>query len=142
MITRDMVSQMNEWLRRDPNFDGRERRCIRGLANVYETSLVRSSKDCTPLLEPHRDNVNDADVTLVIGITPTSEYRGAVLYVSNLAKEGKVWFEREGTPSRKSVQSIDLSKGVCVILKNNVEHYVSALQSGKRGSLVFHMTPK
>ena len=142
MISPEMISQMNQWLSRDPDYDGIERRCVRGLANFYGTTLVRSSKDCDPLLKPHRDNVNDADATLVIGITPTTEYRGAVLYVSNIAKEGKIWFEREGVPSRKSVQSIDMCKGVCVILKNNAEHYVSALQSGKRGSLVFHMSPK
>ena len=119
--------------------DHEERRCIRALANVYETSLTRSSKDCKPLLKVHRDNVNDADLTLVIGVTPTSHYRGSMLYVSTNAKDGRIWFNTDDSPCRKSVQGIDLCKGVCVILKNNCEHYVSALQSGKRFSLVFHM---
>ena len=142
MITTPMEIQLNHWLKRCPRSDYLERRCIRALANVYDTSLHRSSKDCKPLLKVHRDNVNDADLTLVVGITPTCEYRGSMLYVSNVVKDGRVWFNKEGSPSRKSVQGIDMCKGVCVVLKNNPEHYVSTLQSGKRGSLVFHMKVK
>ena len=142
MVSPAIESQLNEWLSRCPHSDLNRRRCIRALANVYQTSLQRSSKDCKPLLEPHRDNVNEADITLVIGFTPTTEYRGSVLYVSSHVKEGKLWFEKEDTPSRKSVQAVDMCRGVCVVLRNNVEHYVSTLQSGKRISLVFHMTPQ
>ena len=94
-----------------------------------------------PLLKPHRDDVNKADVSIVLGISERSEYRGALLYVSTNTK-GKVWFEREGVPSRKGVVSVDVHKGLCVILRDKVEHFVSALQSGKRMSLVFHMTKK
>jgi hypothetical protein len=142
LVSEAMLVQLNDWLKRSANYDGKERRCIRALANHYETKLERSSKECKPLLLPHRDNVNDADVSIVLGVTPQSEYRGALLYVSN-ERDGKVWFNIAGiSPSRKSVGGIDLHKGVCAILKNNVEHYVSALQSGSRGSLVFHMTPK
>ena len=142
LLRPDMVSKLNEWLSFCSHDDKRKRRCVRALANWYETTLHRSSKDCKPLLEPHRDNVNNADLTIVLGITPTSEYRGAALYVSKIAKHGKIWFEKEGIPSRKSVESVDLCRGVCVILRNNAEHYVSTLQSGKRASLVFHMTPE
>ena len=57
--------------------------------------------------------------------------------------DGKVWYNKAGcSPSRKSVIGIDVCEGVCVILNNNVEHYVSALQNGKRGSMVFHMSPQ
>jgi hypothetical protein len=142
LLTDEMNSQLNEWLKFSPNYDGRERKCIRALANHYETTLRRRSKDCKPLLLPHRDNVNDADATIVLGITPTCEYCGAMLYVSK-ERDGKVWYNKVGlSPSRKGVIGVDVSKGVGVILINNVEHYVSALQSGRRGSLVFHMTPK
>ena len=103
LLRPDMVSKLNEWLSFCSHDDKRKRRCVRALANWYETTLHRSSKDCKPLLEPHRDNVNSADLTIVLGITPTSEYRGAALYVSKIAKHGKIWFEKEGIPSRKSV---------------------------------------
>ena len=142
LITPAMDLQLNEWLRRCPDSDGLDRRCVRALANIYETTLHRSSKDCSPLLEVHRDNVNDADLTLVVGVTPKNKYRGAFLYVSTVVKDGRVWFNKDGNPSRKSVQSVDLYNGVCAILKNNAEHYVSALQSGQRQSLVFHMKLK
>jgi hypothetical protein len=69
-------------------------------------------------------------------------YRGSMLYVSTIEKDGRVWFNAEGEPSRRSVQGIDVCAGVCVILKNNCEHYVGTLQSGKRSSLVFHMKRK
>jgi hypothetical protein len=73
-----------------PNCDGRERKCIRALANHYETTSQRRSTDCKPLMKPHRDNVNDADITFVLGITPTSDYCGAMLYVSK-ERDGKFW---------------------------------------------------
>jgi hypothetical protein len=142
MLTPSIITQLNEWLARLPCYDGVHRRCIRALANYYETSLQRSSKACEPLLEVHRDNVNDADLTIVLGVTDTSSYCGSMLYVSKIAKDGRVWFNKDGSPSRKSVQGVDVCKGVCVVIKNNVEHYVSALQSGNRSSLVFHMKPE
>ena len=141
LLIPSMTAQLNEWLTRVPLYDGRERRCVRALANYYHTSLVRSSKDCEPLLKVHRDNVNDADLSIVLGVTDTSSYRGSMLYVSKISKDGRVWFNKDGSPSRTSVDGIDVCKGVCVILMNNVEHYVSALQSGTRSSLVFHMKP-
>ena len=92
-------------------------------------------------MKPHRDNVNDADISFVLGITPTSDYCGAMLYVSK-ERDGKIWYNKVGSsPSRKGVIGVDVSKGVGVILLNNVEHYVSALQNGRRWSLVFHMSP-
>ena len=48
--------------------------------------------------------------------------------------------EKKEVPSRKGVARVDMHNGVCVILRNKVEHFVSALQSGKMGSLVFHMS--
>ena len=142
LLTESMNDQLNIWLKMSTKDDGKKRRCIRALANHYETSLQRPSKDCKPLLLPHRDYVNDADISIVVGITPRSQYRGALLYVSN-ERDGKVWYNKAGcSPSRKSVIGIDVCEGVCVILNNNVEHYVSALQNGKRGSMVFHMSPQ
>jgi len=142
-LTDEMNSQLNDWLKLSPNYDGRERKCIRALANHYETTSRRRSTDCKPLMKPHRDNVNDADISFVLGITPTSDYCGAMLYVSK-ERDGKIWYNKvgsESSPSRKGVIGVDVSKGVGVILLNNVEHYVSALQNGRRGSLVFHMSP-
>jgi hypothetical protein len=64
------------------------------------------------------------------------------MYVSK-ERDDKIWYNKLGSsPGREGVIGVDVSKGVGVILINNVEHYVSALQSGRRGSLVFHMTPK
>ena len=79
MIYIPMESQLNEWLLRSPTSDKLERRCVRALANLYDTSLNRSSKDCKPIMEVHRDNVNNADLTIMLGITPTSQYWGAML---------------------------------------------------------------
>ena len=136
-----MQFQLQQWPKLAPQFDGVPRRCYRALANHFETSVQLSSKKSLfhPLMKPHRDDVNDADISIVLGITPRSEFRGAFLYVSTNEK-GNVWMEKMGVPSRKGVCRVDIHEGVCVILRNKVEHFVSALQSGKRGSLVFHMS--
>ena len=68
LLTESMNDQLNIWLKLSTKDDGKKRRCIRALANHYETSLQRPSKDCKPLLLPHRDNVNDADISIVVGI--------------------------------------------------------------------------
>ena len=133
--------QLQKLLLSAPLSDGVPRRCFRALANHYETSVKLSSKQAlsTPLLKPHRDDVNNADVSIVLGISERTSYRGALLYIST-NRNGKVWTERDSVPSRKGIVGVDVHKGVCVILRNKVEHFVSALQSGARGSLVFHMT--
>ena len=142
LLSEAMQVALNDLILKAPQSDGIPRRCKRALANHYETELTTSSKDCKPLMKPHRDDVGSADVSVVLGITPKSEFRGALLYVSTEPKEGKIWYENKSLciPSRKKIVGVEMSKGVCVILKNKVEHYVSTLQRGKRGSLVFHMT--
>ena len=142
LLTAEMQAQLNQWVMNHPGSDGLERHCQRALANHYETSVELSSKCGKPLIFPHRDDVNDADISIVLGITPKSEFRGALLYISTEARNGNVGYEREGVPSRKRVIGVEVCKGVCVILQHKVQHYVSALQSGHRGSLVFHMTTK
>ena len=142
LLTDSMQEQLNIFLQVLPDSDGKERQCIRSLANYYNTTIQRSSKDCMPLLKVHRDNVNNADLSIVLGTTLRSEYRGSLLYVSTVASTGKVHFNKDDSPCRKSVVGIDMCRGVCAVLKHNVEHYVSALQSGQRCSLVFHMSPK
>ena len=139
LLTDAMQSQLNDWILRQRQSDGIVRKCFRALANYYETTKPTSSKYSEPLLLPHRDDVGNADVSIVLGITPRDQFRGAMLYVSTERSCGKLWMEH-GKPSRKNSEGIDVYKGVCVILKNKVEHYVSALQSGSRGSVVFHMT--
>ena len=142
-LTLAMQDQLQAFLLSARESDGLPRECSRALANHYKTSAQLSSKQAlkTPLLKPHRDDVNDADISIVLGISEVSAYRGALLYISTSGK-GKVWYEREGVPSRKGIIAIDVHKGVGVILRHKVEHFVSALQSGERGSLVFHMTRK
>ena len=143
LITDAMQDELHRVLMECPHSDGMPRHCNRALANHYETSVQLSSKQAlaTPLLKPHRDDVNDADVSIVLGISERSDFRGALLYIST-NKNGKIWHERKGVPSRKGVVAVDVLKGVCVILRHKVEHFVSALQSGQRGSIVFHMTRK
>ena len=139
LLNEQMQAVLGQIIKRSPFHDSAERICRRALANHYETTLETSSKDFKPLLAPHRDDVGEADVSVVLGITPCSQFRGARLYVSNL-KDGRVRYEREGVPSLRCVVGIEVSEGKCVVLRNKVEHYVSTLQQGRRGSLVFHMT--
>ena len=142
LLNEEMQEALSNLVLEAPQSDGIPRRCKRALANHYKTELTTSSKDYKPQMLPHRDDVGSADVSVVLGITPKSEFRGAFLCVSTEPKEGKIWYENKerGVPSRKTVVCVEMSKGVCVILKNKVEHYVSTLQRGRRGSLVFHMT--
>ena len=139
LLTEQMQNQLNEWILNLPNSDGIARKCFRALANHYETFVPSSSKISDPLMKPHRDDVGGADISVVVGITPRDRYRGAMLYVSTERGSGKLWTEHN-KPSRKNSHGIDVHRGVCIILRNKVEHYVSALQGGSRGSLVFHMT--
>ena len=139
LLSDRMQHQLNEWITSRDNSDGITRKCFRALANYYETTKPLSSKCSDPLMLPHRDDVGSADVSVVLGITPRNEYRGAMLYISTERSSGKLWTEH-GKPSRKKSDGIDVHRGVCVILKHKVEHYVSALQSGSWGSIVFHMT--
>jgi hypothetical protein len=83
-VNEAMQDQLQNLLLSAPLSDGIPRRCFRALANHYETSVTLSSKQAlsTPLLKPHRDDVNNADLSIVIGITERSSYRGALLYIS------------------------------------------------------------
>ena len=90
------------------------------------------------MLAAHRDDVGEADISIVLGITPKDEFRGARLFVSN-QPNGGIWFNKDGHPSRRSVFGLDVSRGKCVILRNAAMHYVSLIQRGARQSIVFHM---
>jgi len=118
--------------------DGVKRKCKRALANHYETQCNGSSRSFVPMLAPHRDDVGAADISLVLGITPAAEFRGAMLYVSS-ERNGNIWYNKPGQPSRRSVIGVDVSRGKCIILRNAAMHYVSLIQRGARQSLVFHM---
>ena len=139
MLNDEMQQALARILERSPCHDGKARVCRRALANHYETSLKTSSKDFKPSMVPHRDDVGEADLSVVLGISPRAQFRGARLFVSNV-RDGRVWYDREGVPSRRSVVGLEVIEGTCVVLRNKVEHYVSVLQEGSRGSLVFHMT--
>ena len=139
LLNEQMQAVLGQILKRSALDDSVERVCRRALANHYETSLETTSKDFKPLLAPHRDDVGEADISVVIGLSPRSQFRGARLFVSDV-KDGRVWYEREGVPSRKSVVGVEVIQGRCILLRNKVEHYVSTLQQGSRGSLVFHMS--
>ena len=52
------------------SFDPATDVCLtRGLLNYYSTNLKFSSRDHSPLMKPHRDNVNGADVAIVVGLS-------------------------------------------------------------------------
>ena len=77
--------------------------------NHYETTSRRRSKDCKPILRPHRDHVNDADVSIVLGITtPTCDYCGAMMYVSK-ERDGKIWYNKVGSSPSRRVSSASMS---------------------------------
>ena len=137
-LNEDMQVKLGDLLVSMPDYDGAPRRCQRALANHFSTSSCAPATTFKPLLAPHRDDVGDADISVVLGITPRSDFRGAMLFVSTLANGG-MWMNDEETPSRKCVVGLEVSAGNCILLKNKVSHYVSVLQRGSRGSIVFHM---
>jgi hypothetical protein len=113
----------------------------RGLMNYYSTDLKYSSRDHSPLMKPHRDDVNGADVAIVVGLSDASDFSGALLFVST-TKSGKVWYDNklEGTVAKSSVIGLNITRGIVVTLWNNVEHYVGLLQRGKRLTIVIHVS--
>ena len=113
----------------------------RGLMNYYSTDQKFSSRDHSPLMKPHHDNVNGADAAIVVGLSDASDFSGALLFVST-TKRGKVWYDnvQEGTVSKSSVFGVNVIRGVVVALWNDVEHYVGLLQCGKRFTIVIHVS--
>ena len=113
----------------------------RGLMNYYSTDQKFSSRDHSPLMKPHHDNVNGADAAIVVGLSDASDFSGALLFVST-TKRGKVWYDnvQEGTVSKSSVFGVNVTRGVVVALWNDVEHYVGLLQCGKRFTIVIHVS--
>jgi len=109
--------------------------------NYYSTDLKYSSRDHSPLMKPHRDDVNGADVAIVVGLSDASDFSGALLFVST-TKSGKVWYDNklEGTVAKSSVIGLNITRGIVVTLWNNVEHYVGLLQRGKRLTIVIHVS--
>ena len=124
------------------SFDPATDVCLtRGLLNYYSTNLKFSSRDHSPLMKPHRDNVNGADVAIVVGLSDASDFSGALLFVST-TKRGKVWYDnmQEETVAKSSVIGLNVTRGIVVTLWNDVEHYVGLLQCGKRFTIVIHVT--
>ena len=113
----------------------------RGLMNYYSTDLKYSSRDHSPLMKPHHDDVNGADVAIVVGLSDATDFSGALLFVST-TKRGEVWYDsvQEGTVAKKSVLGVNVTRGTVVALWNNVEHYVGLLQCGKRFTIVIHVS--
>lgn len=138
MLNPTIQDALQQILDQSSETDGVSRKCKRALANHYETQCIGSSRSFVPMLAPHRDDVGAADISIVLGITPAAEYRGARLFVSTEPK-GNIWYNKTGQPSRRSVVGVDVPRGKCVILRNAATHYVSILQRGARQSLVFHM---
>jgi len=113
---------------------------FRGLMNLYESSITLTSRDHSPLMEPHRDNVQGAVAAIVLGLTPPNDYSGCLLFVST-SKRGNITFNSNTLNSvekRAGVASVNASRGVAVVLWDNVEHYVGQLQQGRRESIVIH----
>ena len=68
------------------------------------------------------------DVTIIVGVTPICDCRGAMLCVIK-EHDGKVWYIKLGSSPSKKV-SLVWTIRVFFILKNNIEHFVSILQNG------------
>ena len=129
-------------LRSTSRFDQATNVCLtRGLMNYYSTDQKFSSRDHSPLMKPHSDDVNGADAAIVVGLSDASDFSGALLFVST-TKRGKVWYDnvQEGTVAKSSVFGVNVTRGVVVTLWNNVEHYVGLLQCGKRFTIVIHVS--
>ena len=138
LLSSEMQEQLQRILEESSQYDGVKRKCHRALANHYSTECNGSSRSFVPMLAPHRDDVGQADISIVLGITPTTEFRGCRLFVST-ERKGHIWMNTPEQPSRRSVIGVDVCRGKCVILRNAVMHYVSLIQRGARQSVVFHM---
>jgi hypothetical protein len=133
-----VISVLTSTSRFDPATDV----CLtRGLMNYYSTDLKYSSRDHSPLMKPHHDDVNGADVAIVVGLSDATDFSVALLFVST-TKRGEVWYDsvQEGTVAKKSVLGVNVTRGTVVALWNNVEHYVGLLQCGKRFTIVIHVS--
>ena len=76
----------------------------------------------------------------MLGVTPPNDYSGSLLFVST-SKRGNITFNSKilnSVERRAGVASVNVSRGVAVILWDNVEHYVGQLQQGRRESIVIH----
>ena len=110
---------------------------------IYKANKRCSTRDHKALLEPHRDDRIGGDVSLVIGLSPPSQYSGCLLRIAT-SKDGSLWRDKKSSDARKQVlsgrafTSYDVHLGTCVLSWNAAEHYVTRLHFGMRYVAVVH----
>lgn len=110
---------------------------------IYKANKRCSTRDHKPLLVPHRDDRVGGDVSLVIGLSPPSNYSGCLLRIAT-SKDGSLWRDKSGSDARSEVlsgrafTSYDVHLGTCVLSWNAAEHYVTRLHFGMRCVAVVH----
>ena len=135
-----------EWAKRfydknKPDEVSRRLQCVE-LA-IYKANKICSTRNHKPLLLPHRDDRVGGDVSLVIGLSKSSEYSGCMLRIAT-SKDGSIWRDKKSSDARKevlsgrAVTSYDVHLGTCVLSWNTAEHYVTRLHFGMRCVAVVH----
>ena len=110
---------------------------------IYKANKICSTRDHKPLLLPHRDDRVGGDVSLVIGLSKSSEYSGCMLRIAS-SKDGSIWRDKKSSDARsellsgRAVTSYDVHLGTCVLFWNTAEHYVTSLHFGMRCVAVVH----
>ena len=110
---------------------------------IYKAQKTCSTRDHRPLLLPHRDDRIGGDVSLVIGLSHSSDYSGCMLRIAT-SKVGSIWRDKKGSDARneilsgRAVNSYDVHLGTCVLSWNTAEHYVTRLHFGTRCVAVVH----
>ena len=110
---------------------------------IYKAQKTCSTRDNKPLLLPHRDDKVGGDVSLVIGLSQSSDYSGCMLRIAT-SKDGSIWRDKKSSDARseklsgRAVTSYDVHLGTCVLSWNTAEHYVTRLHFGTRCVVVVH----
>ena len=89
----------------------------------------------------HRDEINGADLSFVIGLTTPDLFVGGMLRV---ATNKKGLLNRRVKDSEKEIQNrgsvpVDVSRGRICVLLNSAEHIVTRLSFGERAVIVVHL---
>ena len=113
--------------------DSRPRRITSSLLSTYATKKPCSPRDNRAILAPHRDDGSGDDISLVFGLSPSVEFSGGLLRVSNTFS-GSLWRSQKRSNSsahKRGSVSYDLSFGRCCVLLN-AEHSVQRLHWGSQ----------
>ena len=126
-------SRLCEELIQTYSCDSRPRRITSSFLSTYSTKKPCSPRDNRAMFAPHRDDGLGDDISLVFGLSPSTEFSGGLLRVSNTLS-GSLWRtqNRLNSPAHKRGSvSYDISFGRCCVLQN-AEHSVQRLHWGSR----------